>query len=165
MYGSRGQPAPPLFTSPANVTLGTAVQLSASSVTTLTSGSCTFAMHWKDNGVGLLAVGFVLSITLIVCVTFTFFPYTTLFRSVRVTMYGSRGQPAPPLFTSPANVTLGTAVQLSASSVTTLTSGAGSFAMHWKDNGVGLLAVGFVLSITVIVCVTLMLLPHASATL
>ena len=43
---------------------------------------------------------------------------------------------------------------MSASSVTTAIFGAGTFAIHCAFTGAGLDAVGFILSSTVIVCVT-----------
>jgi hypothetical protein len=68
-----------------------------------------------------------------------------------------------PSDTSLTNATTGAAVQLSASSVTTVTSGAG--AEHSTLIGAGLLAVGGVTSFIVMVCVTLIELPHSSVTL
>ena len=66
---------------------------------------------------------------------------------------------------SPTKATTGAAVQLSASSVTTRTSGFGTSPMHSTVTAAGLLAVGLMVSSTVIVCVTLMVLPHSSVTL
>ena len=50
--------------------------------------------------------------------------------------------------------TTGTAVQLSASSMTTLISGVGTSKIHSTLIAVGFEAVGAVMSLTVIVCVT-----------
>ncbi len=56
-----------------------------------------------------------------------------------------------PSLTSFTNATTGFAVQLSASSVTTVISVAGTSKIHSIATGNGLLAVGFVMSPTVIV--------------
>jgi hypothetical protein len=61
--------------------------------------------------------------------------------------------------------TVGAGSQLSASSITTLISGAGISAMHCTLTGAGLEAVGLVLSIAVMVWVTLVELPQSSVTL
>src|SRR4030042_1577193 len=165
MYGLAVHPAPPLFTSLTKATVGVASQLSASSVTNVISGAGTSAMHCTFTGAGLLAVGLVLSIAVIVCVTLMLLPQSSVTLYVLVTMYGLAVHPAPPLFTSLTKATVGVASQLSASSVTTVISGAGTSAMHCTFMGAGLLAVGLVLSTAVIVCVTLMLLPQSSVTL
>ena len=68
------------------------------------------------------------------------------------------------LLTSLTNATVGVVVQLSASSVTTATSGSGTSAEHCTVIAAGLLAVGNVVSSTVIVCVTLIELPQLSVT-
>ena len=57
----------------------------------------------------------------------------------------------PPLFISLCNATVGE-LQLSASSVTTLILATGILAIHRTFTDAGLLAVGLVLSSTVIVC-------------
>ena len=59
-----------------------------------------------------------------------------------------------PSDTSDTNNTSGTAVQLSASSVTTVISVAGTSNIHSTLTATGLEAVGSVISFTVIVCVT-----------
>src|SRR4030042_366161 len=165
MYGLAVHPAPPLFTSLTKATVGVASQLSASSFTTVISGAGTSAMHCTFTGVGLLAVGLVLSTAVIVCVTLMLFPQSSVTLYVLVTMYGLAVHPAPPLFKSLTKATVGVASQLSASSFTTVISGTGTSAMHCTFTGAGLLAVGLVLSTAVIVCVTLMLFPQSSVTL
>jgi hypothetical protein len=70
-----------------------------------------------------------------------------------------------PSLTSLTKATTGLTVQLSASSVTTVTSGAGTLAAHSTLIGNGLLAVGGVISFIVIVCVTFIELPQSSVTL
>src|SRR5436189_2477418 len=70
-----------------------------------------------------------------------------------------------PLDASLTNVTVIGPVQLSASSVTTVASGAGTSAIHVTVTGAGLLAVYGTKSCTVIVSVAVILLPHASVTL
>ena len=68
-----------------------------------------------------------------------------------------------PLDTSPTCVTVIGPVQLSASSVTTVTSGAGTSAIHATVTGAGLLAVGGISSLIVMICVnTLLIFPHTS---
>ena len=74
------------------------------------------------------------------------------------------GQVLPSL-TSETKATTGAAVQLSASSVTTVISAAGTSAAHSTLTGAGLLAVGGVTSLIVIVWVTLIELPQSSVTL
>src|SRR6185503_16477244 len=69
-----------------------------------------------------------------------------------------------PLDASLRKATTGTE-QLSASSVTTVISGVGTSAIHCTVNGRGLLAVGGVVSSTVMVCVTVIAFPQASVTL
>lgn len=70
-----------------------------------------------------------------------------------------------PSDTSLTKATTGAAVQLSASSVTTVMSAAGTSPMHWTLTAVGLEAVGLVSSSTVIVCVTVIELLQSSVTL
>jgi len=70
-----------------------------------------------------------------------------------------------PSLTSLTKATVGAAVQLSASSVTTVISGAGTSPEHWTLTGAGLLAVGSTVSSTVIVCSTVIELPQSSVTL
>ncbi len=70
-----------------------------------------------------------------------------------------------PSETSPTKATTGFAVQLSASSVTTVISEAGTSKIHSTVTGNGLLAVGFVMSLTVIVWSTVIELPQSSVTL
>src|SRR4030065_379262 len=165
MYGLAVHPAPPLFTSLTKATVGVGWHFSPSSFTTVISGAGTSAMHCTFTGAGLDAVGLVLSTAVIVCVTLMLLPQSSVTLYVLVTMYGLAVHPAPPLFTSLTKATVGVASQLSASSVTTMISGAGPSAMHCTFTGAGLLAVGLVLSTAVIVCVTLMLLPQSSVTL
>src|SRR5512143_3101385 len=74
------------------------------------------------------------------------------------------GQVLPSL-TSDTHATTGLTVQLSASSVTTDMSAAGTSPMHCTFIGAGLLAVGSVSSLTVIVWVTVMLLLQSSVIL
>ena len=70
-----------------------------------------------------------------------------------------------PSLTSLTKATTGAAVQLSASSVTTVITEAGTSATHSTLTPAGLLAVGSVISSTVIVCVTRIWLPQSSVTL
>src|SRR5688500_3088944 len=81
------------------------------------------------------------SITVIVCVTVIEFPQLSTTLKVRVTMYGSPTQPTPPLLVSSTKITTGNEPQLSISSVTNASFGAGISSMHWKFIGAGLLAV------------------------
>ena len=76
------------------------------------------------------------------------FPQSSVTLYVLVTMYGDPVQPVPPLFVSLRCVTVGVASQLSASSVTTVISGAGTLAIHCTPSGAGFDAVGAVLSDT-----------------
>src|SRR5688572_32657052 len=148
MYGSKTQPAPPLFASLTKLTVGVASQLSASPTTTLTSGAGTLAIHCTLTDVGVLDVGSVSSTAVIVVVTSVLFPQSSITGYVLVTMYGSKTQAAPPLFASLTKLTVGVASQLSASPTTTLTSGAGTLAIHCTPIGAGFEAVGAVLSLT-----------------
>ena len=70
-----------------------------------------------------------------------------------------------PSLASLTHATTGAAVQLSASSVTTVISGAGTSAAHSTLIGAGLLAVGSVTSLIVMAWVTLIELPQSSVTL
>src|SRR4030042_1000729 len=63
MYGLAVHPAPPLFKSLTKATVGVASQLSASSFTTVISGTGTSAMHCTFTGAGLDAVGSTDSVT------------------------------------------------------------------------------------------------------
>src|SRR5678815_5668030 len=63
-----------------------------------------------------------------------------------------------PVEASPTKATTGVE-QLSASSVTTVISGAGTLAIHCTVTGAGLEAVGKISSFTVMVCVTVIELP------
>jgi hypothetical protein len=128
IYGLAAHPAPPLFVLLNNVTVGV-LQLSASVVTISGSGAGISAIHCTDVGAGLLAVGGVLSIAVIVCVTLTVFPQASVTRYILVAMNGLAGHPAPPLFVLLNNVTVGV-LQLSASLMTTSGSGAGTLATH-----------------------------------
>src|SRR6187431_1573264 len=67
--------------------------------------------------------------------------------------------------TSPTCATVIGPTQLSASSVIKLISAGGTAATHSTDTAGGAVAVGGVLSSTVIVCTTAIELPHASVTL
>ena len=67
--------------------------------------------------------------------------------------------------TSETQATVGLAVQLSASSVTTVTSGAGTSATHSTLMSGGLEAVGSVVSLMIIFCTTLMELLQSSVML
>ena len=79
------------------------------------------------------------------------FPQSSVTLYVLVTIYGDAEHPVPPLFVSFKCVTVGVASQLSASSVITVISGAGTLAIHCTPSGAGFHAVGAVLSIAVIV--------------
>src|SRR5688572_33493773 len=151
MYGSKTQPAPPLFASLTKLTVGVASQLSASPTTTLTSGAGTLAIHCTLTDVGVLDVGSVSSTAVIVVVTSVLFPQSSVTRYVLVTMYGSKTQPAPPLFASLTKLTVGVASQLSASPTTTLKIGRASCSIRFKITDVGLLAMGSISSTAVIV--------------
>ena len=70
-----------------------------------------------------------------------------------------------PSETSETKATTGFTVQLSASSVTAVTSEAGTSAVHSTLTAAGLEAVGGVTSSTVIVWVTLIEFPQSSVTL
>ena len=107
-------------------------------------------MHCTDVGAGLLAVGGVLSIAVIVWVTLTVLPQASVTRYILVAINGLAGQPVPPLFVLLNRVTVGVLL-LSASSMTTNGSGAGTLATHCTDVGAGLLAVGGVVSVILIV--------------
>jgi hypothetical protein len=101
------------------------VQLSASSITIVGSG----AGAGPDGivvVVGLLAVGSVVSSTVMVCAILIEFPQLSVTEYVRVI---TSGQVLPSL-TSLTCCTIGAAVQLSASSVTTVISGPGTSAEH-----------------------------------
>ncbi len=74
------------------------------------------------------------------------------------------GQVLPSL-TSLTKVTVGAAVQLSASSVTTVIVTNGTSPIHSTATGNGLLAVGAVISFTVMVWKTSVKLPQSSVTL
>jgi hypothetical protein len=141
----------PSLTSLTHATVGAAVQLSASSVTTVISGAGTSAAHSTLIGAGLLAVGLVTSLIVIVWVTLIELPQSSVTLYVLVIVSGH----VRPSETSETHATTGAAVQLSASSVTTVISGAGTSVAHSTLIGAGLLAVGSVTSLIVIVWVTL----------
>src|SRR5688500_18280168 len=126
---------PPLETSFTKATTGLIVQLSASSITTAGSGGIA-AIHCALTGAGSDAVGFVSSLIVIICVTKIWFPHASVTLYVLVIISGQ----VLPSDTSFTKATTGFAVQLSASSVTTVMSGAGS--AHCTASGAGLLAVG-----------------------
>src|SRR5881275_2900771 len=73
-------------------------------------------------------------------------PQSSLTEYVLVTIYGFCTVPAPPLFWSPTKATIGFALQLSCSLVTTVMLAAGISLIHLTLTAVGLLAVGLVLS-------------------
>src|SRR5436189_5280748 len=127
----------PLDASLTNVTVIGPVQLSASSVTTVASGAGTSAIHVTVTGAGLLAVYGTKSCTVIVSVAVILLPHASVTLYVLVIMIGH-----VPLDTSLTCVTVIGPVQLSASSVTTVRSGAGTSAIHATVTGAGLLAVG-----------------------
>ena len=93
-----------------NATVGDASQLSSSSVTTFTSGAGTFAAHWTLTGAGSLAVGAVLSSTVMSWTPVLALPESSVAVQVRVTLY-SCGH-APGVVTS-AKVIVGEASQAS----------------------------------------------------
>ena len=109
----------PSLTSLTNATVGVP-QLSASSVTTLMSTAGTSSIHSTFTATGLLAVGSVISLTVIVCVTLMEFPQLSVTEYVLVITSGQEF----PSDTSLTNATTGVP-QLSASSVTTEISAAG----------------------------------------
>ena len=71
-------------------------------------------------------------------------------------------QPVPPLLLSLKCVTVGVASQLSASPITTDTSGTGTSAIHCMLIGAGFDAVGAVLSDTLNTWFAVDVFPHAS---
>src|SRR5688572_10489924 len=115
----------PSDTSLTKTTTGT-LQLSASSVTTNGSEAGTSAIHSTVTEAGLDAVGFVVSSTIIVCVTLVTLPQSSVTEYVLVIVSGQ----VFPSDTSLTKATTGFIVQLSASSVTTNGSLAGTSAMH-----------------------------------
>src|SRR5690606_36464915 len=98
-----------------------------------------------STGIAWTQVGSILSPIVTTCVTSIEFPQSSVTRYVRVIISGQ-------VFlslTSPTCVTTGVAVQLPSSSVTTLTSGAGTSAAHATVTGAGLDAVGSISSSTI----------------
>ena len=78
----------PSETSDTNATTGLTVQLSASSVTTVISGTGTSPVHCTVTGAGLLAVGLVVSSMLIVCVAVLKLPHASVTLYVLVITIG-----------------------------------------------------------------------------
>ena len=142
-------------------TVGIAVQLSAASVTTETSGAGTSPTHSTVSPIGFEAVGGVISLTVMVWVTFIELPQSSVTLYVRVMVSGQ----VFPSEASETNETIGIAVQLSAASVTTETSAAGTSLIQSTVIPAGFEAVGGVISLTVMVWVTFIELPQSSDTL
>ncbi len=110
---------------------------------------------------GFDAVGGVMSLTVIVCVTFVELPQSSVTLYVRVIISGQ----VFPSELSEINEIVGIVVQLSAASVTTEMSATGISSTHSTFTPAKFEAVGGVMSLTVIVCVTIISLPQSSATL
>ena len=127
-----------------------AVQLSASSVISSGSAAGTSAEHCTVTFAGAVPVGAMSSFTMMVWVTSMKLPQSSVTLYVLVMVSGQ----VFPSDTSPWWVTVGLAVQLSASSVTTVTSTAGTSPIHSTFTATGLEAVGLVMSLTVMVWVT-----------
>src|SRR5688572_15662557 len=117
---------PPLVTSLTKATTTGNGQLSDSSVTTAGLGAGTSPIHCALIGAGFDAVGLISSLTVISCVTVIKLLHASVTLYVRVTMVGH-----VPAANSLTKATTGTE-QLSASSVTTFGSGAGTSPIHWK---------------------------------
>src|SRR5688572_10869218 len=124
-------------------------QLSASSVIAFTSGAGTSAIHSTVTSAGAVAVGGVVSSTVMVCVTVIAFPKASVTLYVRVMISGQ----VPDDTSLTCATTIGP-TQLSASSVIAFTSGAGTSAIHSTVTSAGAVAVGGVVSSTVMVFVT-----------
>ena len=92
------------------------------------------------------------------CVTKTEFPQSSEMLYVLIIVPSHEIE----LGTSLTNATIGLTVQLSASSVTTVISAAGTSPIHSTVTGAGLEAVGLVVSSTVIVWVTVIVFPQSS---
>src|SRR4030065_204729 len=150
----------PSDTSETNNTTGATPQLSDSSVTASGSDAGTSPIHDTVTGPGLLAVGLILSSTVIVCVTLIELPQTSVTEYVLVIVSGQLS----PSDTSETNNTTGATPQLSDSSVTANGSDAGTSPIHDTVTGPGLLAVGLILTSTVIVVAPLIGLPQTSVT-
>ena len=150
----------PFDDSETNETTGMAVQLSAASVTTETSAAGTSPIHSTVSPAGFEAVGGVMSLTVMVWVTFIELPQSSDTLYVRVMVSGQ----VFPSEASETNETIGIAVQLSAASVTTETSAAGTSLTHSTVSPIGFEAVGGVISLTVMVWVTFIELPQSSVT-
>ena len=125
-------------------------QLSSASVTTLISAAGISLKHCIVTGAGLLAVGSIVSSTVIVWVTSMLFIAQSVTLYLLVTTTGAPSQTA--LVTSSlTKATVTAPSQLSSASVTTLISAAGISLKHCIVTGAGLLAVGSIVSSTVIV--------------
>jgi len=132
----------PLDDSDTNATIGTAVQLSASLVTTRISGAGTFEAQLTTRAAGFDAVGLVISLTVIV-LSYVYCISTVI--SYGISSCNDSGQVLPS-DTSDTNATIGAAVQLSASSVTTKIFVAGTSKIHSTLTATGFDAVGLVIS-------------------
>ena len=71
-----------------HATTGVIGQLSAASVTTLISWAGTSPIHCTGIAARLLAVGFIVSSTLIICTAVAVFPHTSVIVNVLVTIKG-----------------------------------------------------------------------------
>ena len=151
----------PSDASDTNATTGNAVQLSAASVTTDMSATGTSPTHSTVSPVGFEAVGGVISLTVMVWVTFIELPQSSVTLYVRVMVSGQ----VFPSDTSSTKETTGETVQLSAASVTTEISAAGTSLIHSTVIPAGFEAVGGVISLTIMVWVTFIELPQSSVTL
>src|SRR5687767_15821103 len=119
--------------------------------------------HSTFTVVGFDAVGGVISSTLIVCSTSSVLPEQSVTRYVLVTTTLAPSHVAV-LYSTLFRSTTGAPSQLSASSVTTNTFGAGMSLKHSTFTVVGFDAVGGVISSTLIVCSTSSVLPEQSVT-
>src|SRR5439155_19446309 len=144
--------------SPTKLITGVPPQLSLA-VTLAVSGAGTALAQATVTAAGQLIAGGRLSLTVFVCVQVwllpPLFPYTSLFRSVNwLTQLLA-------LMLSPTKVTTGVPPQLSLA-VTLAVSGVGTALAQATVTAAGQLIAGGRLSLTVIVCVQVWLLPQAS---
>src|SRR5690554_6936218 len=131
------------------VTVGFAVQLSATPVTEFTSIVGNSEIQAIVMSAGAVPVGAILSLIVIVCVTCIVNPHLSVIRYVLVIISGQ----VPLSETSLTCVTVGFAVQLSATPVTEFTSIAGNSEIQAIVISAGAVPVGAILSLIVIVCV------------